>query len=69
MLAGWALATPFILLLLPLLTIQQSEDMFGMRLAAQLERGAVGLKPYSLFREEGKFSNICKNFCENEKKI
>jgi hypothetical protein len=69
MLAGWTLATPFILLLLPLLTIQESEDRFGMRLAAQLERGSVGLKPNSLFRDEGKFSNICKNFCENETKI
>jgi hypothetical protein len=48
MLAGWTLATPFLLLLLPLLTIQDKEDMFGMRLAAQLERGSVGLKPNSL---------------------
>jgi hypothetical protein len=48
MLAGWTLATPFLLLLLPLLTIQESEDRFGMRLAAQLERGSVGLKPNSL---------------------
>jgi hypothetical protein len=48
MLAGWTLATPFLLLLLPLLTIQEREDRFGMRLAAQLERGSAGLKPNSL---------------------
>jgi hypothetical protein len=48
MLAGWTLATPFLLLLLPLLTSQEREDRFGMRLAAQLERGSVGLKPNSL---------------------
>jgi hypothetical protein len=48
MVAGWTLATPVLLLLLPLLTSQQNEDRFGMRLAAQLERGSVGLKPNSL---------------------
>jgi hypothetical protein len=50
MLAGWTLATPFLLLLLPLrvLTIQEREDMFSVRLAAQLERGPVGLKPNGL---------------------
>ncbi len=74
MLAGWTLATPFLLLLLPLLTIQQREDRFGMRLAAQLERGSVGLKRNRLSlvsRRANIFAinNIFMNFCENEKKF
>jgi hypothetical protein len=72
MLAGGTLATPFLLLLLPLLTIQEREDRFSMRLAAQLERGSVGLKQnsLSLVSRLGNISqstNISMKFCENEK--
>ncbi len=73
MLAGWTLALPFLLLLLPLLTIQESEDRFSMRLAAQLERGSVGLKPNSLSlvsRRGNIFPiNNLHELCENEKNL